>query len=195
MDVQLENNLLLLRNLKLSDADNMVKNIHKDVYENTICIPWPYKKNDAIEYIKKSRKRFKNNTRFTFGIILKENNELIGKISISVDLTHKTSCIGYWIGKDHKRNGYMKQSIEMILKFGFQKLKMNRIEAYVFTHNKASYKLLEKCDFKLEGIKRDAFKKKNKYIDAYQYSILKKDYNKSSKTRKLSNKIKRKMIQ
>jgi len=61
----------------------------------------------------------------------------------------------------------MTKAVKEITKFGFEKLKLRRIYAYVFTYNIASKRVLEKAGYKCEGILKKDFKKDNKCIDAY----------------------------
>jgi RimJ/RimL family protein N-acetyltransferase len=64
----------------------------------------------------------------------------------------------------------MTEAVKLITKFGFEKLKLKRIEAFVFTFNKASKRVLEKAGYKLEGILRKNSKKGNKFFDDYLFA-------------------------
>lgn len=67
----------------------------------------------------------------------------------------------------------MKKAIKKVVNIGFNKLKLIRIYAYVFTFNKKSQKLLEKTGFKLEGKLRKNSIKNNKSIDDLLYAKVK----------------------
>ncbi|MCG2736987.1 MAG: GNAT family N-acetyltransferase, partial [Candidatus Methanoperedenaceae archaeon] len=64
-------------------------------------------------------------------------------------------------------------ALKLILKYAFSNLKLNRIYAKVFSQNISSQKLLEKCNFKLEGRLRRDGKFKNKWDDLLIFGILK----------------------
>ncbi len=69
----------------------------------------------------------------------------------------------------------MTEAVELGVKFGFEQLKLNRIEAKVFTHNIGSCRVLEKCGFSLDGQLRQSIKRGTRYYDELVYSLLKKD--------------------
>lgn len=67
----------------------------------------------------------------------------------------------------------MSEAVKQALTEFNKKFDIKRIEAGVFSWNKASMKVLEKNGFKLEGILKKAIKKENKYIDEHMYAKIK----------------------
>jgi len=67
----------------------------------------------------------------------------------------------------------MTQAVKLVTKFGFEKLKLRRIYAYIFSFNKASMRVLEKNGYKLEGILKKDTKKDNKFLDCYLFAKVK----------------------
>jgi len=61
----------------------------------------------------------------------------------------------------------------LVTKFGFEKLKLKKIYGRVYIFNLASKKVLEKNDYKLEGILKKDFKKDGKFIDSYLLAKIK----------------------
>ena len=66
----------------------------------------------------------------------------------------------------------MIESIKSVIKFGFEELKLHRIEAGVAVHNTKSIALLEKIGLKREGLKRKVLPINGKWVDNYHYAIL-----------------------
>ena len=60
--------------------------------------------------------------------------------------------MGYWIGPDFARQGFMSEAVEAIVSYAFTTLDLSRIEAACLPENKASRGLLEKVGFKYEGV-------------------------------------------
>lgn len=79
---------------------------------------------------------------------------------------------------NYKSRGIGKDTINCIIKYFFETLNMNRIEANILQYNKASIHLFEKMGFFKEGIQRAKVFKNNKYNNLLQYSLLKEDYEK-----------------
>jgi len=64
----------------------------------------------------------------------------------------RLSTLGYWIGVDFARHGYMSEAIKAVVAYSFAKLDLSRIEAATLPENKPSRGLLEKSGFKYEGV-------------------------------------------
>lgn len=73
--------------------------------------------------------------------------------------------------------GVGEQVIKETLKFGFETLKLHRIELEVFDFNHRAYRAYEKSGFIKEGIKRKAhLQEDGTYCDVIIMSILEEDY-------------------
>ena len=176
--MNLENERIRLRRLRISDVDDIVENInHKDIAKWTLNIPHPYLKQDAINFILFQRRRFRAGTFFVYGIELKSTRKVIGLIGLSqTDRKNKKSMLGYWVGKKYWNNGIATEAVRIILNFGFQELKLNRISAKTFCDAKSSQRVLEKNGFKLEGVLRKSLFKRNRYHDENVYGLLKSEF-------------------
>lgn len=73
----------------------------------------------------------------------------------------------------------MKEAITAVLRYGFQEMNLNRIEAIIDPANTSSVQLLEKIHFVQEGLLREYELGQKGFDDVYMYSILKRDYEKS----------------
>lgn len=70
----------------------------------------------------------------------------------------------------------MTEVISKIIEFGFNNLGLNRIEAFVEPENMGSRKVLEKVGFTEEGILKEHFYWRNRFVDNVLYAMLKKEY-------------------
>ncbi len=178
-NLKLESDRIKLRKLKLSDAKDICENLKdKEMIRWTLNIPWPYKKKDAISFIRKTNYESKKKRRYTFGIILKDTNKLIGVIDLlKIDWANKNAELGYWLGKRYWGKGLMTEAVKLVLKFAFKKLKLHKVYANVFEQNIASRKVLENCGFKLEGVRREHRFKYRKWQNVLEFGILVSEYN------------------
>lgn len=171
---------IVLRKLALSDAESIAEHIKdKAIIKWLLVVPYPYRKKDAASFIRSRQNERRTRKSYTFGISLKTNKEIIGIIDLSdIDWDDKKAEVGYWIGKRFWGNGYMTEAINLISRFGFRELKLNKIYARVFEGNIASMRALEKNNFRHEGILRDEIFKYGRWIDEYYYGLLKSEYKK-----------------
>jgi ribosomal-protein-alanine N-acetyltransferase len=64
----------------------------------------------------------------------------------------QAGTLGYWIGEPFARQGYMREAIDAVVHYAFDRLDLSRIEAACLPENVASRGLLEKSGFKYEGV-------------------------------------------
>jgi ribosomal-protein-alanine N-acetyltransferase len=66
----------------------------------------------------------------------------------------QAASLGYWIGQQHARQGYMSAALAALVPFAHGALRLKRLEAACLPHNAASIRLLEKLRFTREGYAR-----------------------------------------
>ncbi len=89
---------------------------------------------------------------YTFSIYLKNSSQFIGTIGIKMGKeNYRTAEIWYKLRKDFWGNGYATEALKEVITFGFQSLKLHRIEAGCATENIGSIKVLEKVGMTREG--------------------------------------------
>lgn len=111
-----------------------------------------------------------------FSMIDLKSNEIIGTCGFNfIDYENAKAEIGYDLAKVYWGKGYAPEGISALLKFGFETLNLNRIEAKVEPTNVNSIKVLKKLHFTFEGTLRQYEKSKGNFIDINMYSRLKTD--------------------
>ena len=147
----------------------------KEISHNTLRVPFPYREIDGKDFLKicvGAKKKFGKQMNWAIRVA---DGELIGVIGFHGKYgkgSHKDE-IGYWLAKPYRRKGIMKKVINRMCKYGFEKMKLKRIEASIFPFNIASMKLLQKCGFKFEGRLRKSYLKKGKYLDGMMHAKIK----------------------
>ena len=91
----------------------------------------------------------------SLGIWLSEDGaqKLIGQITLGGIIfgAMRGAHIGYWIDQRFASRGYTTRSVKLLTKFGFEALKLHRIEINLRPENEASKKVAVKAGFALEG--------------------------------------------
>jgi [ribosomal protein S5]-alanine N-acetyltransferase len=150
MNLILETDRLLLRPLELSDAGNMFAmdnnpNVHKYLWQNpTQTIAESIK---MIEYI---RAQYDKNSIGRFAAILKETGEFIGWTGIKYIDDHiengNTNFFdyGYRLNEKFWGKGYATEASVAWLDYGFNKMDIEKMNAYAHCENGASNTILKK---------------------------------------------------
>ncbi len=179
--MEIKTKRLILRKPRMRDWKDLVEGVGNiDVAKNTCGIPNPYKKKDAIKYIKTAPKKWKKED-YLFYIELKSEKKVIGAIGIhKINKFNKTADTGSWINEKYWKKGYITEAKIAINDFAFNKLKLRRLNSGVFKENIASNATQKKMGYKLEGVKRKAIRSKatGKIHDENVYGLLKEDWKK-----------------
>lgn len=111
---------------------------------------------DAKEFIAKLNMFYANDQSISWGICLDSDPKLIGSICLwNFSEDRKTAEVGYDLNPDFQGKGFMSEALQNVIKFGFEKLKLNSIEAFTHKDNRASKQLLERHRFILHLNRRD----------------------------------------
>ena len=174
----LETERLILRPLTLKDA-SIIQKLASDrrISDTTIAIPHPYPDGAAEQFISKQIAKFEAGNSVTFAIEKKGDNLLIGILEI-LDIEREHSCaeVGYWLAVKAWGQGYMSEALKPAIRFGFEKLSLNRLYAYHMVRNPASGKVLEKNGFVREGLLRQRVRKWGVFEDTVLLAILRQDW-------------------
>lgn len=124
-------------------------------------------------------KIFNNKENQYLGICLKEENRLIGYLSInSIDWRNrKASWGGVIIGdKELWNKGYATEAAYIMLDYVFNELGLNCFYALWLAPHKASIRMGEKIGFKKEGVLRDRVYKSGQFYNQIAMSMLREDF-------------------
>lgn len=119
-----------------------------------------------------------NKTFLYFQLIDKITDSIIGWCGFHTwYLGHNRAELGYTLTDDDcKKKGLMTEALMSITDYGFRKMDLNRIEAFIEPDNVPSLKLLKNLNFKQEGYLKEHYYKNNKMEDSLLFSLLKKEY-------------------
>lgn len=136
-----------IRPIEEKDIQDIYNNAKDKEIARFTRVPHPYKVKDAKAYVNDSQKKWKDNTDYSFAIIEKKHQKLVGTISLKdVSLEKKTAEIGYWIGKEYWKRGYANDALLTIEQFAKEK-GIKKIYAYVMPENNVSLHLLQKNSY------------------------------------------------
>ena len=132
-----------------------------------------------IRYFKNSNYLANMDRAYSFLIFNIEDKALLGGVNVGNVRrgVSQSASLGYWIGKQYSKKGYMKEALDILIPSLFLELQLNRIEAATLEYNLASKNLLKKVGFKKEGKLRKYLKINGEWQDHILYSLLEYDIN------------------
>lgn len=162
---------VILRKPTDDDVSDIVRLLNnKKIWDNVRDkIPFPYREQDAIDFIGWVRQE---NPLRTFAI--EYNGELAGFVGLlkQEDVYRLSAEIGYWLGEPFWNKGIATRAVKLMVDYGFKGLGLVRIFTGVFDFNKPSRRVLEKAGFELECISKKALIKNGVIRNEYRYSLV-----------------------
>ncbi len=139
---------------------------------------------NSIEKLLEEKEKYKkglstHNKKFLYHqLIDKKTSVIIGWCGFHTWYTdHNRAEIGYGLYDDnYKSKGIMSEAIVSIIKYGFNNMNLERIEAFVSPKNKPSIKLLKRMRFKKEGLLKHHYFDNNRMDDSIVFALLKSEY-------------------
>ncbi len=163
----------ILRPYRKGDEKSLSQNIsHRHIYRYTLNIPFPYTVSNAKRWIDYNKKISKSKNIKEINFAIDKNGKVIGGVGFR-EMEKEQGEIGYWLGNRYWNRGIMTEAIKLFTDFGFQKLKLTKIYAPVFSMNKASARVLQKNGYNLEKSLQNHGLKDGKPIDAVMFAKVK----------------------
>ncbi len=114
---------------------------------------------------------------YPFFIFRREDNALVGGCTLSNVRRGVTQSVslGYWVGANFARQGFMHAAVTHLAPFVFKTLGLHRLEAACIPDNEASRRLLLKCGFHEEGRARKYLQINGRWQDHILFALLEDD--------------------
>ena len=173
----LETPRLLLRQMKSCDARDMYEYACQE--QVTRYLLWePHTSLDETRrYLEMIQPRYRHGDFYDWALIFRSNSKMIGTCGFaSIDLENRTGEVGYVLNPAYWGQGIAAEALRAALRFGFDTLKLNRIEARYMMPNVRSRRVMEKCGMTYEGCGRSLMFVKGAYRDVGICAILRKEY-------------------
>lgn len=166
-----------LRPLALRDVDALFA-LHSDprVMRYWSFVPWT-RRQQAVDHIGRLVRDREVTELYPWVATLVGADTAIGTCSLfAVQRDHARSVIGYSLSPEHWGKGHASEMARLALRFAFESLQLNRIEADVDPLNVASCTLLERLGFRREGYLRERWRVGGGVQDTALYGLLRREF-------------------
>ena len=135
--------------------------------------PWTYPPADAASY----RRLLERNRADNFFALLARRNDddaIVGLFELSevVRGSFQNAYLGYWVGAPYAGMGYMRDGMQLALRFAFSELRLHRVEANIQPSNRRSLALAKAAGFRREGFSPRYLKIGGRWRDHERWAIL-----------------------
>lgn len=134
--------------------------------------PHPYTTQDAHRFLSAVSVRDENAKEFVLAI--EADGEAVGAIGVvlGTDIERVSGELGYWLGEEYWGRGIVTAAIRQFAPWAMERFRLTRLHADTFHDNPASARVLEKCGFAKESVKRRAAIKNGEIKDLNVYVML-----------------------
>lgn len=112
-----------------------------------------------------------------FIIELKKDDTEVGCIDIyDFDPIHMRAGIGILLQKEYRKQGYAKESIELVMDYCFNVLMLKQVYCLIDSLNEDSLNLFKKIGFEQCGYRKEWIRTSNGFIDEIEFQYINKNF-------------------
>lgn len=131
----------------------------------------------AQQWLTRIQEGYRTRNALQFGIERRADSVLVGTCTIfQFHVASRRAEIGYALGRPYWGLGYMDSALQALLRYAFQTLDLNRLEADIDPRNVASARTLERLGFQKEGYLRERWIVNDEISDTYLYGLLRREW-------------------
>lgn len=179
----IETERLLLRQFAYTDDDAMLKYwIADEKVQSMYSEPVYSTKAEVKGLLDKYIGSYAREDYYRWAVIEKQTGACIGQIAyFLVDSKNHFAEIEYCIGSAFQCKGYATEAAKAVIRYGFDKMNLHKVQICTKTINAPSKRVIEKCGLTYEGTLRDYFFMNGEYVGRLYFSILRSEYEQKNK--------------
>ncbi len=170
---------LVLRPLERSDRDAMYEAVRESLTEVSPWLPWchaGYALGETESFIESCITAWAQQTYFPLAIFEAATGRYLGGTGVNhIDRMNRSGAVGYWVRTSATRRGIATKAVRLAARFGFDTLRLVRLEIVVRPQNTPSRRVAERAGAKLETLARNRIIQHGRAYDALLFSLIPED--------------------
>lgn len=174
----IETDRLVLRKMDLDDARAVYAYASDPLVTRYVRWETHGSLEDSIAFLRYEIEHYEAGDLGDWGIVYKGTGRFVGAGGFMAGWRpeHARAELGYVLAKGYWGRGFMSEAVRAMIRFGFERLDLNRIEARCITENRASARVMDKAGMSREGTLRRRDLVKGEFRDIEIYSILRGEF-------------------
>ena len=164
---EISDGTIAIRTHKSSDVHPYFEAVRESIAEISLHLPWCHQ-NYAIEearmWIEKTVPRlWEQRSEYHFAITDAVTGSILGGCGLDkVNWVNQTANLGYWVRTSRTRQGVATAASRLLAHFGFEQLRLKRIDVVTSAKNVPSARVIEKLNpFEKKQVKNSSFTEGN----------------------------------
>ena len=179
MDIELTDEVILLRQYREGDAAQLFGAVRESIAEVSRWLPWcheNYSIAESREFVASRRDASQGDEWYSFAVFEKSSGAFVGGVGLNfINRVHQFANLGYWVRTSATGRGFATRATRLAARFGFEQLGLHRIEIVAAVNNLPSQRVAEKAGALREGVARKRLLIRGESQDAVVYSITPED--------------------
>lgn len=175
MDAPIVANDLCIRPFNEGDVSAFVSAVHESVATVGAWMPWchaAYSEADARSWFDHCLASLRAERAYDVGVFAADGQELYGGVAINqLNGEHNFGNVGYWVRQSCQRRGVATRAVRIIRAYGFDCLKLTRLEIVAAVNNRPSRGVAERVGAVFECIARNRLVVNGQPVSAAVYSL------------------------
>lgn len=172
---------VLLRPYRADDALPVWEAVVESRTHLAPWLPWVHQyrsPDDARAFVIRSQARWLLREDLTVGIFDRASGRYVGGSGLhQIDWELRTFEIGYWLRRTAQGYGFVSETVQLLTRLAFDRLRAHRVEIRVDPRNVRSRRVPERLSFVLEGtLRRCAPGDGEEPTDRHIFALIREDY-------------------
>jgi len=169
----LQTERLIIRPWQRSDANDMFQ--YASDLEVTRYAMWPAHSSveESIRDISDAISRYEADSWMYLGIEHRADRKFIGSVGyVGWNRTDRRAELAFALNRSYWNRGIMTEACRAVLQFGWIEMQLHRVEAKCIATNLASIAILTKLGFTREGLRKEAARMDQSFVDVLEWGLL-----------------------
>jgi RimJ/RimL family protein N-acetyltransferase len=168
--VFLDGEQVTLRTPEAEDVAFLQRNVNDPKIRRAIATVTPVTATEEQEWVEGANEE-------GVSLLICADAEPVGTIGLSdINETWGHAEVGYWVTPDSWGEGYATAATTLLVGYGFDQRRLNKVVAYAFDFNAGSRRVLEKVGFVEEGVHREEAFVDGEFVDVHRYGLLAREW-------------------
>ena len=165
-----------VRPYRSSDAEVVHAAVRESIAALSLWTPWgslDYSMSDCELWLGSREMAWALGHEFDFIILDARDGAVIGGCGLNdINRTHNFANLGYWVRTSRAGQGIATAAVRLIARFGFDTLRLTRLEIVTAVGNTASQRVADKAGATREGVARNRHVVRETTYDAVMFSLI-----------------------
>jgi RimJ/RimL family protein N-acetyltransferase len=168
--VFLDGDEVALRTPEEEDVEFLHRNINHPRVRRPIGTVTPMGASDEAEWVEGANDE-------GVSLLICVSEDPVGTIGLSgINETWGRAEVGYWLTPAAWGEGYATAATDLLIEYGFDQRRLNKVVAHAVAFNAGSRRVLEKVGFSEEGIHREEAFVNGEFVDVHRYGLLAREW-------------------